>query len=220
MTHNDFDMMTDLIEPLKQFFLESNVVPSLGVGAIRKIKRKFTIPPASIRHYASKHENDQLDRMIRQLELKATRENKSKAIKLVQEASKSSEYAKTDLPSARPSKSYSQATCLSLPKIRGDFSEPPKVDGPKRMTATKQSTPKKKARNNDGLLFMLQKRMVGLVDKRIARGNSNSMFTQDRDLSAYMTKKVRPNKGIILPVRQSQRAPPKKREKREKHVQE
>ena len=59
-----------MIEPLKQFFLESNVVPSLAIGAIRKLKRKFTMPPALIRKAASKTENEQLDRMIKQLELK------------------------------------------------------------------------------------------------------------------------------------------------------
>jgi len=65
MTHNEYDMNTDLVEPLKQFFLESNVVPSLGVGPIRKIKRKFTIPPASIRQHASKEHNEHVERMIR-----------------------------------------------------------------------------------------------------------------------------------------------------------
>jgi fermentation-respiration switch protein FrsA (DUF1100 family) len=70
MTHNDFDIQTDLIDPLKQFFLESNVVPTLGVGSILKLKRKFTIPPESFRKFASKKDNDQIDCMLRQIELK------------------------------------------------------------------------------------------------------------------------------------------------------
>jgi len=65
MTHNDFEIQSDLIEPLKQFFLESNVVPSLNVGKILKLKRKFTIPPPVVRQAASKSDNGQLDRIIK-----------------------------------------------------------------------------------------------------------------------------------------------------------
>jgi len=70
MTHNDFEVQSDLIEPLKQFFSESNVLPSLGIGNIQKLKRKFTIPPDSIRKQATPAENERLDRLLKQLELK------------------------------------------------------------------------------------------------------------------------------------------------------
>ena len=82
-----------------------------------KIKRKFTIPPASIRRFASKSENDQIDRMIKQIELKHTanknNESKEKAIRIVLDAKQAN--MKLDLPSTRPSKSYSQAKCPSIP---------------------------------------------------------------------------------------------------------
>ena len=70
MTHNDFEIQTDLIKPIQQFFAESNVVPSLGMGTILKLKRSFTIPPVSIRNLATKKDLEQLDKMIKQLEMK------------------------------------------------------------------------------------------------------------------------------------------------------
>ena len=45
MTHNDCEMQKDLIKPIEQFFLESNVVPTITEGDIRSIKRQMTIPP-------------------------------------------------------------------------------------------------------------------------------------------------------------------------------
>lgn len=49
MTHNDCDMLKDLIKPIEQFFLESNVVPTVTEStAIRKFKRSLHIPSAEI----------------------------------------------------------------------------------------------------------------------------------------------------------------------------
>ena len=49
MTHNDCDMLKDLIKPIEQFFLESNVVPTVTEStAIRKFKRSLYAPPAEI----------------------------------------------------------------------------------------------------------------------------------------------------------------------------
>lgn len=45
MTHNDCDMQRDLIKPIEQFFLESNVVTTVTEGLIRKIKHSMCLPP-------------------------------------------------------------------------------------------------------------------------------------------------------------------------------
>lgn len=39
MTHNDCEMQKDLIKPIEQFFIESNVMPTITEGAIRTIKQ-------------------------------------------------------------------------------------------------------------------------------------------------------------------------------------
>lgn len=45
-------------------------MPSLGIGTILKLKRSFTIPPLSIRNLTAKRDIEQLDKMIKQLEMK------------------------------------------------------------------------------------------------------------------------------------------------------
>ena len=45
MTHNDCEMQKDIIKPIEQFFLESNVLPTVTEGAILKIKKHMTVPP-------------------------------------------------------------------------------------------------------------------------------------------------------------------------------
>ena len=53
MTHNDFEMSKDIIKPIEQFFLESNVVPTVTEGAIRKFCRRLAIPPKEIQELAT-----------------------------------------------------------------------------------------------------------------------------------------------------------------------
>lgn len=53
MTHNDCEMAKDIIKPIEQFFLESNVVPTVTEGNIRKFCKKMIIPPSEILSLAS-----------------------------------------------------------------------------------------------------------------------------------------------------------------------
>ena len=47
MTHNEFDMQKDIIRPIEQFFLESNVVPTVTEGNIFTIPKSMArVPPA------------------------------------------------------------------------------------------------------------------------------------------------------------------------------
>ena len=45
MTHNEFEIAKDIVKPIEQFFLESNVVPTITEGAIVKFCKNMTIPP-------------------------------------------------------------------------------------------------------------------------------------------------------------------------------
>ena len=48
MTHNECEMAKDLVKPIEQFFLESNVLPTVTEGPIRKIKQIMAEPPEEI----------------------------------------------------------------------------------------------------------------------------------------------------------------------------
>jgi len=45
MTHNEFDIHKDLFEPIKQFFIESNILTSCVKGDVQLIKEKYFFPP-------------------------------------------------------------------------------------------------------------------------------------------------------------------------------
>jgi hypothetical protein len=49
MTHNEFDMHKDLLEPIKQFFIESNIITSFVKGNVQRVKEKYYCPPKSLR---------------------------------------------------------------------------------------------------------------------------------------------------------------------------
>jgi len=60
MTHNDFDVYKDLIQPINQFFVESNIVPTFAYGNIGKLKRAMTMPPTVVRDKTSKADLEML----------------------------------------------------------------------------------------------------------------------------------------------------------------
>ena len=70
MTHNEFEVQNDLIKPITQFFLESNVVPTITVGLILKAKRTLTVPPQNIQDQASAQNKDLLSKVLKQHEIK------------------------------------------------------------------------------------------------------------------------------------------------------
>ena len=78
MTHNDYDIRKDVIQPISQFFIESNIVPTLAVGDIKLLKRPFTIPPEKMRMTASKSENALLTRMLKQQEIQRVKRAQEK----------------------------------------------------------------------------------------------------------------------------------------------
>eukprot|EP00347_Sterkiella_histriomuscorum_P010436 403376305 len=49
MTHNEFDLHRDLFEPVKQFFIESNLLTSCVRGQVQTIKEKYFAPPRNMR---------------------------------------------------------------------------------------------------------------------------------------------------------------------------
>ena len=53
MTHNEFDILKDLMEPMKQFFIESNIVTSFVRGNVTKLKAKYFYPPKIIQDMGS-----------------------------------------------------------------------------------------------------------------------------------------------------------------------
>jgi hypothetical protein len=53
MTHNEFDIMKDLLEPIKQFFIESNILTSVVKGNVQRIKDKYFFPPKIIKDQAN-----------------------------------------------------------------------------------------------------------------------------------------------------------------------
>lgn len=58
MTHNEFDLQKDLFEPIKQFFIESNILTSVVRGQVQMIKDKYFAPPRYMReqHEASSNQ--------------------------------------------------------------------------------------------------------------------------------------------------------------------
>jgi hypothetical protein len=60
MTHNEFDILRDLLEPMKQFFIESNIVTSFVRGRVTKIKDKYYFPPKIIREAGTEEEKKTL----------------------------------------------------------------------------------------------------------------------------------------------------------------
>lgn len=65
MTHNDCDMQRDLIKPIEQFFLESNVVTTVTEGLIRKIKHSMCLPPQEIQDLASEKDRETLQQLLK-----------------------------------------------------------------------------------------------------------------------------------------------------------
>ena len=47
-------MQKDLIKPIEQFFLESNALPTVTEGLIKKIKYHMKVPPPQLVALASK----------------------------------------------------------------------------------------------------------------------------------------------------------------------
>ena len=64
MTHNDCEMQKDLIKPIEQFFLESNIVTTVTEGVIRKIKRSMTVPPPQFVAQAIEKDREILKRLL------------------------------------------------------------------------------------------------------------------------------------------------------------
>ena len=64
MTHNECDMSKDLIKPIGQFFLESNVVPTVTEGTILKFRPSMVIPPTQIQEQASVKDREILKKLI------------------------------------------------------------------------------------------------------------------------------------------------------------
>ena len=70
MTHNDCEMQKDIIKPIEQFFLESNVLPTVTEGTILKIMKHMTIPPEEIRMQATEKEREALNVLLNKNESK------------------------------------------------------------------------------------------------------------------------------------------------------
>ena len=66
MTHNEFSMQKDIIKPMEQFFVESNVIPTVTEGNICKVDREMANPPSSIVEMASQKDKDVLKQLIAQ----------------------------------------------------------------------------------------------------------------------------------------------------------
>jgi len=49
MTHNEFDVLEDLYEPISQFLIESNIHPSTVIGRTQGIRPKYFYTPKVIR---------------------------------------------------------------------------------------------------------------------------------------------------------------------------
>ena len=64
MTHNEFDMQKDIIRPIEQFFLESNVVPTVTEGNIREIPKSMTCVPEAIQAQASAKDQESLLKLM------------------------------------------------------------------------------------------------------------------------------------------------------------
>ena len=70
MTHNDCEMQKDLIKPIEQFFLESNIVTTVTEGVIRKIKRSMTVPPPQFVAQAIEKDREILKRLLQQNDMR------------------------------------------------------------------------------------------------------------------------------------------------------
>ena len=70
MTHNDCEMQKDLIKPIEQFFLESNIATTVTEGNIVKIRRSMTIPPPQIKAMASEKDKETLKRLLQQNDIR------------------------------------------------------------------------------------------------------------------------------------------------------
>lgn len=65
MTHNEWDMQKDIIKPMEQFFMESNVVTTVTESTtISKFKRSLHMPPAEILAQASDKDKEVLERLL------------------------------------------------------------------------------------------------------------------------------------------------------------
>lgn len=67
MTHNEFDTQKDLVRPIAQFFVESNIVPTFCISKeVKRVKHRWQIPPKPVVDLCSAKEQDMLKRMIKQ----------------------------------------------------------------------------------------------------------------------------------------------------------
>ena len=78
MTHNEFDMQKDIIRPIEQFFLESNVVPTVTEGNIFTIPKSMARVPPAIQAQANEKDKQSLAKMI--LESENERDGKRDAL--------------------------------------------------------------------------------------------------------------------------------------------
>ncbi len=65
MSHNEFDIFKDLFEPIKQFFIESNILTSVVKGNVLKVKKKYYFPPKSIREQGNQNELLKVDSQLK-----------------------------------------------------------------------------------------------------------------------------------------------------------
>ena len=66
MTHNDYDIHSDLVKPIQQFFIESNITMALATSLqVKQVKSALTMPPSIIIEKASAKDIQILQRMIK-----------------------------------------------------------------------------------------------------------------------------------------------------------
>jgi len=56
MTHNVFDILMDLMEPMKSFFVENKIHTSTVKGKVTSFKYKYFIPPKDILEQGTQEE--------------------------------------------------------------------------------------------------------------------------------------------------------------------
>ena len=71
MTHNDYDIHSDLVKPIQQFFTESNITMTLATSSqTKEAKQALSMPPSIIIEKASPKDVQILQRMIKQIDAK------------------------------------------------------------------------------------------------------------------------------------------------------
>lgn len=71
MTHNEYDIYSDLVKPIQQFFIESNITMTLATSLnIKQPKTALTMPPKVIIDKTPPKDIEILQRMIKQVNAK------------------------------------------------------------------------------------------------------------------------------------------------------